>query len=560
MATVDEKLATFTAVTGTDDGFANSFLEAHGWDVEAAVNSFIGGGGGRGAGGGSSSSDADKTPNPAPRRGKRPFETEASGNNKKLRVGDVCLGAVHGAGTTLVELLQPRPQHNAFNVLVPRAGHESRVFQQLVPVDALRPLPETAGQSVQLQTPTPVWLQRRGPSAYDTPVADVRATAVSYHGRQPTVTLNDFHDLEVSVPVKRVRLQFGDPSMGSVPPPTRSSSDGKSRVLSLVPRRPRLVAAVAVGTAAVVAGTALAGGLGFLWSWHAASTPVSASPALPHLPSLLGLMRCSSSCTSYQLGRARAAVGSLLGTLLSRFAQLLPSTYKCISDTHSLQDFHDAYKNYLSMHFTFTMFMGPLGAPFLTMYKMVVLMHGARASWDLRALAVLALIIANAAAYLPLLDKQRQNLASVALRADNFSPARVLSACFAHANEEHLFNNVRKPSRPPRVTCPASVHGEQPSTPALLVVAALRADLRRPVPDPCCLLLEHARARRLRSCRSRWLLRLRLLRPTLHIQRGRERRHLRSQDGRPCACWHGRRPPGVQPASPNSTHPSPAMH
>ena len=471
MASVDEKLATFKVVTGTDDGFATSFLEAHGWDVEAAVNSFIGGGGGRGAGGGSSSSDADKTPNPAPRRGKRPFETEASGNNKKLRVGDVCLGAVHGAGTTLVELLQPRPQHNAFNVLVPRAGHESRVFQQLVPVDALRPLPETAGQSVQLQTPTPVWLQRRGPSAYDTPVADVRATAVSYHGRQLTVTLNDFHDLEVSVPVKRVRLQFGDPSMGSVPPPTRSSSDGKSRVLSLVPRRPRLVAAVAVGTAVVVAGTALAGGLGFLWSWHAASTPVSASPALlPHLPSLLGLMRCSGSCTSYQLGRARATVGSLLGTVLPRFAQLFPTTHplKCISYTRSLHDFDEAYMNYLSVQFTVT-FTGTLGVPFLTefilMYKMVVLMHGARASWDLNALTVLALTFANAAVYLPLLDKQRQNIASVALRADNFSPARVLSACFAHANVEHLFNNVRKaasttPSRalPPPIVCNPTLH------------------------------------------------------------------------------------------------------
>ena len=85
MAT-DEKLATFKVVTGTDDGFATSFLEAHGWNVEAAVNSFIGGGGGPGAGGGSSSSNSDKTPPPAPRRGKRPLETEASGNNKKLRV------------------------------------------------------------------------------------------------------------------------------------------------------------------------------------------------------------------------------------------------------------------------------------------------------------------------------------------------------------------------------------------------------------------------------------------------------------------------------------------
>ena len=87
--------------------------------------------------------------------------------------------------------------------------------------------------------------------------------------------------------------------------------------------------------------------------------------------------------------------------------------------------------------------------------KMKVLMHGALASWDLNALTVLALIIANASAYLPLLDKQRQNLASVALRADNFSPARVLSACFAHANEEHLFNNVRKAvsTTPSHVPC-----------------------------------------------------------------------------------------------------------
>ena len=122
----------------------------------------------------------------------------------------------------------------------------------------------------------------------------------------------------------------------------------------------------------------------------------------------------------------------------------------------------------MSVQFTVT-FTGTLGVPFLTefilMYKMVVLMHGARASWDLNALTVLALTFANAAVYLPLLDKQRQNIASVALRADNFSPARVLSACFAHANVEHLFNNVRKaasttPSRalPPPIVCNPTLH------------------------------------------------------------------------------------------------------
>ena len=107
------------------------------------------------------------------------------------------------------------------------------------------------------------------------------------------------------------------------------------------------------------------------------------------------------------------------------------------------------------MQFIVTMFLGPLGAPFILGVRMMVLWYGAVASWDLNALAVLALILANAAAYGPLLDKQRQNLASVALRADNFSPARVLSACFAHANEEHLFNNVRKAvsTTPSHVPC-----------------------------------------------------------------------------------------------------------
>ena len=97
-----------------------------------------------------------------------------------------------------------------------------------------------------------------------------------------------------------------------------------------------------------------------------------------------------------------------------------------------------------------------------------MLWHGAIASWHLRALTVLALILANAVAYGPLLDKQRQNMASVGLRADNFSPARVLSACFAHANDDHLFNNVRKAFSTTPSHAPASVHGEQPSTPTLL--------------------------------------------------------------------------------------------
>ena len=45
MSTEDEKLAMFKAVADTeDDGFATSFLEAHDWNVEMAVNSFMGGG------------------------------------------------------------------------------------------------------------------------------------------------------------------------------------------------------------------------------------------------------------------------------------------------------------------------------------------------------------------------------------------------------------------------------------------------------------------------------------------------------------------------------------
>ena len=58
-----EKLAMFKTVVGwNDDGFATSFLEAHGWNVEMAVDSFMGagGGGGGGAGGaGSGMSDAE---------------------------------------------------------------------------------------------------------------------------------------------------------------------------------------------------------------------------------------------------------------------------------------------------------------------------------------------------------------------------------------------------------------------------------------------------------------------------------------------------------------------
>ena len=53
MADQDEKLATFKAIAGTeDDGFAFSFLDAHGWNVELAVNSLMGGGGAGGVGGG----------------------------------------------------------------------------------------------------------------------------------------------------------------------------------------------------------------------------------------------------------------------------------------------------------------------------------------------------------------------------------------------------------------------------------------------------------------------------------------------------------------------------
>ena len=91
------------------------------------------------------------------------------------------------------------------------------------------------------------------------------------------------------------------------------------------------------------------------------------------------------------------------------------------------------------------------------------MLYGALASWDLNALAVLGLIVANAAAYLPLRDKRLQDLRSVALRADNFSPARVLSACFAHADEMHLLNNVRISVSKPASIVPR-LRSAQPST------------------------------------------------------------------------------------------------
>ena len=72
MADQAEKLAMFKAVSGTDDdGFAFSFLEAHDWNVETAVNSLMGGGaaaaggspsGGAAAAGGSPSVPLDGTP------------------------------------------------------------------------------------------------------------------------------------------------------------------------------------------------------------------------------------------------------------------------------------------------------------------------------------------------------------------------------------------------------------------------------------------------------------------------------------------------------------------
>ena len=61
MADQAEKLAMFKAVSGTDDdGFAFSFLEAHDWNVETAVNSLMGGG--AAAAGGSPSVPLDGTP------------------------------------------------------------------------------------------------------------------------------------------------------------------------------------------------------------------------------------------------------------------------------------------------------------------------------------------------------------------------------------------------------------------------------------------------------------------------------------------------------------------
>ena len=373
-------------------------------------------------------------------RGKRPLETDASWNqhNKKLRVGDVCLGVFDGE-TTFVKLLQPVAQHDAFSVLVLGKVPSESPSRRHVPVTSLRPLPEIAGQSIQLQTPTKMWLQStpRGPSAQNTPVA-VPVNVLAYCDRQLAV---EYHGLEFSVPFERL---LSEPSV----PPTDSSSN-RSRMLARVTSRPRLVAAVAVGTtvAVVVTAVVVVGGLGFLASWHAASAVLpEVSLPLPHLPghppSLLGLVRCSSSCTSHQLGRVRAMVASalphahaLLGLLVSGCAQLLLPTHNCMPDPPSLRRFHHALYNLHSVWWN------GFNSALLNLSEVVL--YGALASWDLNALAVLGLIVANAAAYLPLHDKQRQNLRSVGLRADNFSPARVLSACFAHADEMHLLNNVR---------------------------------------------------------------------------------------------------------------------
>ena len=61
MADQAEKLAMFKAVSGTDDdGFAISFLEAHDWNVETAVNSLMGGG--AAAAGGSSAMEGAAAP------------------------------------------------------------------------------------------------------------------------------------------------------------------------------------------------------------------------------------------------------------------------------------------------------------------------------------------------------------------------------------------------------------------------------------------------------------------------------------------------------------------
>ena len=61
-----EKLAMFKSVAGTDDdGFALPFLEAHGWNVEAAVNSLMGGGPSPSGGAGSSAAAAPPPPQEA---------------------------------------------------------------------------------------------------------------------------------------------------------------------------------------------------------------------------------------------------------------------------------------------------------------------------------------------------------------------------------------------------------------------------------------------------------------------------------------------------------------
>ena len=64
MAEQAEKLAMFKAVSGTDDDeFAISFLEAHDWNVETAVNSLMGvGGGAAAAGSGVTSLSGDPMP------------------------------------------------------------------------------------------------------------------------------------------------------------------------------------------------------------------------------------------------------------------------------------------------------------------------------------------------------------------------------------------------------------------------------------------------------------------------------------------------------------------
>ena len=377
------------------------------------------------------------------RCGKRPLETDAwNQHNKKLRVGDVCLG-VFGGETTFVKLLQPVDEHEAFSVLVLGQVSESS-SRRHVPVASLRPLPETTGQSVQLQTPTKMFLEStpRGPRAQNTPVA-VPVTVLRYCNRQLAV---EFHGLEFEVPFERL---LSEPSV------LTDSSANRSRMLALVTSRPRLV------TAAVVVG-----GLGFLANWHAASAvlPEVSLPRPPgHPPFPLGLLRCSSSCTSHLLGSVRAIVAkalpharTLLGLLTSGCAQLLLPTHDCMPDPPSLRRFYQAL-SFLHSPWWYSLLY--LGVWWFALFQLgEVVLYGALASWDLNALAVLGLIVANALAYKPLHNKQRQNLRSVGLRADNFSPARVLSACFAHADEKHLLNNVRSKSRlePQRVSCPAS--------------------------------------------------------------------------------------------------------